>query len=347
MSSLPHEESGITGSATVVGPDDAVVDVVRLSENSSREGLSAPTLPASLQADHLMMSANVTPFPIATPSPERSKPESEVRLALGRYHTIKEGQLEPSLGKIVDTLIARGDTYAVYLDDELYVEWICEEFPPGAPEIMNRISWLEAKPIDMLQQTQQRTFRRMLGEGAARALSGNLDEANDILDKAEAWITARSQEVARQWLLRGSAILALPLTVAAAILWFNRAPFIARWGPGEVDLLMATLLGSLGAHLSIIWNTRKAPCVPEAGRTVHYLESFARVVAGMSGALIISLAVRADWMGGVLRTGAHASTFLLAIVAGISERLVPSFVENVESSLSRAGTSSVDRTAAT
>ena len=162
----------------MVVPDDAVMDVVRLSESTSRESHSAPTSAASVQTDHLMMSPNVTPFPIATPSPERSKAESEVRLALGRYHTIKEGQLEPSLGKIVDTLIARADTYAVYLDDDLYVEWICEEFPPGAPEIMNRISWLEAKPVEMLQQTQQRTFRRMLGEGAARALSGSLDEAN-------------------------------------------------------------------------------------------------------------------------------------------------------------------------
>src|SRR5262249_48077272 len=150
-----------------------------------------------------------------------------------------------------------------------------------ATEIINRISWLEAKPINMLQKAQQRTFRRMIGEGAARALTGKGVEANAILDKAEQWITARGLEAARRWFLIASAIPALPLTLTAAVLWLNRDALVAKWGAFEVDLLIATLVGSLGAHLSIIWNTRKAPCVPEAGATVHYLEAFARIIAGM------------------------------------------------------------------
>jgi hypothetical protein len=39
------------------------------------------------------------------------------------YSVLREGEVEPVLGKRIDTLIAKHRDYIVYLDDELYVEW--------------------------------------------------------------------------------------------------------------------------------------------------------------------------------------------------------------------------------
>src|SRR5262245_29582067 len=95
------------------------------------------------------------------------------------FLSLREGEEDPVLGKLVDTLIARHDEYIVYLDDELYVWWACDTASTeseGSAEVLNRVSWLEAKPIYMSKEDQRRTYRRMLGEGVARMLAGRVKE---------------------------------------------------------------------------------------------------------------------------------------------------------------------------
>lgn len=254
------------------------------------------------------------------------------------FLAIQEGQRDPLLGKMVDTLIARCDDYVVYLDEDLYVEWATDthfDGIDGSADVLNRVSWLETKPKYMLgDDEQKRTYGRMVGEGVARMLSERIKEANTILDQAEGWIDARSQEAARRWLLTGSAVAALPLVIAGTSLWLFRQPLYVRFGTQETDVIIGACVGAGGALLSIIWRTGKQGWEPEAGPRLHYCEALARIIAGMFGAVVMTLAVRADLLGGVLaRASSHSAMFLLAFVAGFSERLVPGFVSRVETSL--------------
>jgi hypothetical protein len=119
-----------------------------------------------------------------------------------RWKLVREGEIDPSLGKIVDTLIVQDDDVLVYFDQDLFVEWDYDEtkIPEGEgwPGVFNRVSLLEAFQIDGLSSEIRKSFRRMIGEAVARLLiSRDVNAANQVLDKAEDYVNARNLELAR------------------------------------------------------------------------------------------------------------------------------------------------------
>jgi hypothetical protein len=74
------------------------------------------------------------PMPFATSGPSRN------------YSMLREGDVEPVLGKTIDTLISKGSNHIVYLDDELYVEWAGDvDWPEGGGDIINPVSELAVR----------------------------------------------------------------------------------------------------------------------------------------------------------------------------------------------------------
>ena len=80
---------------------------------------------------------------------------------------------------------------------------------------------------------------------------------------------------------------------------------------------------------------------PSAGPRIHYWEGACRAIAGMIGGLLIGLAIKANLILGILNdqsSNGLAALLGMCMVAGISERLVPSFIRHVEtSSVGREG----------
>lgn len=249
------------------------------------------------------------------------------------FSTLREGDKDPTLNKIVTWLIDGDDNYIVYLDEEDYVEWTMNDnslLGPDAGQYLNMVGWLEAIDTSRLAPTQIKSYRRMIAEGVARLFQKNLAAAENAFDLAEKWITARNTEVARRWYLVGSGSAALVAALAVLVLgfWFWSGALETQFGKSVYDVLMGTSMGGLGAWLSVIQRSRNAELDVAAGPMLHHMEGAFRIMVGMLGALLVALAIRA---GLIVQAEKLSAIMVMCMVAGASERLVPSFIEQVES----------------
>jgi hypothetical protein len=266
------------------------------------------------------------------------EPESK-RIRRARYpfpfYTLREGDKDPTLGKHVDWLIDSDKDYIVYIDEQGYVEWNMNRndmLGPATGPSLNKIGWLEAVDTSHLECRQRESYQRMIGEGVARLFQKNLGAAQAAFDLADEWITARNNEVARRWYLRGSGAVAVLSLLAVFILGVRMEELHTKFPPDVYNILMGTAVGGLGAWLSIVQRSRRTELDVAAGPLLHHLEGAFRIIAGTLGAFLVALAIQADLINGVkeILKGLPA-IMVVCMVAGTSERIVPSLIEQIES----------------
>ena len=247
------------------------------------------------------------------------------------------GDVEPSLGLEIHTLVEADKNYIVYLDNDLWVEYAWNDSygpaPEGYGEIATRTTKLTNLSEILLGADRMESFRILLAEGMARLLgSKDLNAARKSLDDAEAYLRARGIERARSWLLLSSFLVAVSALAATVVLWALRTRVIAAIGIYGLEAATGALFGSLGALVSIIIRSREIEMDAAAGPRMHFLEAAARAIAGMVGALLMALAVKENLILGFINSVEHpfGVLLLLCILAGASERFVPSLIKHVE-----------------
>lgn len=96
---------------------------------------------------------------------------------------------------------------------------------------------------------------------------------------------------------------------------------------------MAMLFSAIGAQFSILLRLNTMAVDPSAGRRAHYTEGFVRVLMGILSGLIIAVAVKAEIAFGFINSlneGDPWIVCILCVLAGASERFVPSFLQHME-----------------
>lgn len=246
------------------------------------------------------------------------------------FSKLREQDKDPTLNKVVTYLIDSDDNFIVYLDEDYYVEWNMNDnnmldFDTG--QYLNMVGVLEAIDTSHLTPEHVKLYRRMIAEGVARLFQKNLPAAQAAFDLAEKWVTARNTEIARRWYLLGSGGAALVSALAVVFLGFGGDALRGYFGPEVYNILMGTSVGGLGAWLSVIQRSRKTELDVAAGWMLHSLEGAFRIMVGMLGSLLIALAIRA---GLIVQVEHLSAMMVMCMVAGASERLVPSFIEQIE-----------------
>lgn len=173
----------------------------------------------------------------------------------------------------------------------------------------------------------------MLGEALARCLSQrDLSAANQILDNAETFINARNSEIARLWQLSAAAVVCAIAFFASATLWITRVFVISVLGTFAFSAVMGSCAGAVGAMTSLLLRIRHMSFDVTAGREAHFFEGATRVLAGMAGAFVVTLAERVNLIGGIVNSLLHpfAALILVCVIAGASEQLVPDLINRLE-----------------
>lgn len=230
------------------------------------------------------------------------------------------------------------DKFIVCIDEELDVDWMTGKGFAGHKDqkafndILNRMALLESQPNHDLDQKIRISFKRMLGESVARSLTGDYVNAGKILDKAQSFVAARKEELARSWYLATGAGLTGAVSVVGILVWLCREPIRQIVGDVVFWLTISAVAGAAGAFLSIIMRMGKATVDSSAGKSLHQLECLSRIVAGMLSAVLVGLAVYAEVIFPVFRKSSNPYAFLVfvAVIAGASERLAPSLIESFE-----------------
>jgi hypothetical protein len=264
------------------------------------------------------------------------------------YDLYCEGDLEPHLGKKIHSLVYKDHTLIVYLDPDLNVEWAYTdnygEIGKDAGQILNRATELQALPVSHLTDEQIEAFRMLIGEAVARILGPGTDltGAQDALDKAASFLQARNREITRWWYLQAALVSATLVIALAVILWLFREyvrPFV---GVSAFDILIGGGAGAGGALLSILTTSKGLGNEPYATRRIHLFLGVARILAGTLGAILAAFALKSGFIS-IGSTNRHELFLLVCMVAGLSERLVPNFIERVESGVATSSSSSKPR----
>ena len=257
-------------------------------------------------------------------------------IVIDNYDLFREGDFEPYLGKQIRLLIYKDAQCIVYLDQDLLVEWaLTGQYPESNVEfsrVLCRVAEVQAYPTSHLSQDQLCTFRQLVAEAVARLLKDREPgPANETLDAAVRWVQARNREIARWWYLTASAVTTMVVATVLTVLWLLRVPISAYIGNTAFEVILGGSAGSIGALLFILGRSKGIRFDPGAAKRIHQFEGAARVLAGGIGAALAALAVK----GGVIfapfsATASHLAALLaVCMVAGASERFVPSFIEKV------------------
>lgn len=203
-------------------------------------------------------------------------------------------------------------------------------------KVLSRISVLEAVPIWHLPKRTRIAFRSMLGESLARALHGDHPNAKALLDAANLFVAARNQELARRWFVTSASIAAIFLFAISIPIWLHRASLAASWGVHFIPIVIACVAGAAGALFSVLTRAAKIPLDPSAGPLLHFIEGAGHIAAGMIGSIFVYLALKTGLFAPKLLEFGLVGQALACMVAGTSERLVPTIIRKVD--MTRADT---------
>jgi len=260
-------------------------------------------------------------------------------LEIEDYTVFNEGDVFPKLNKKIGILFIKDKDFIVFLDDSKDLHWYYSEsygeFPPDYGEVVAREERLQATSHLVLSEFQCQIMRPYLGESIARLMDDrNSENARKILDQAESYLEERCRERAKIWYLTGSAVTALLILLLFVGLWLLKPWMIPKFGLSEAvfEIFLGIALGPLGAILSVLIRQERITLNTYAGVHIHLFEGAIRAVLGAIGALLTALAVKANLLLGAINK-AEGSLLMLCVVcliAGASERLVPSLIQQFE-----------------
>lgn len=258
------------------------------------------------------------------PNPE----ESAIPFSPSDYREDEPDPLDPKV-QVVE-IISLTPKWVIYLDQR---HRIATQIPPdlSTPDvnrIIVRAEMLQALPVEHLTDDHIRISRVLIAQSIQAILYGDNDTATQNLSEADAFIRSRKAEIGRRWYIEGSTVGIVSIILIIAYL------ITSDWMT-ETASELATLacFGAVGAYLSTLHRITGFPWDPSAGRTLHYYESIARLITGFIGGLLIVIAAKAGVLFSFPADASDTQFWFAAIasfVAGISERLVPNFVQRIE-----------------
>jgi hypothetical protein len=204
----------------------------------------------------------------------------------------------------------------------------------SAAPIFNRAGELQAKSEFLGQAFRKRDLnsaRRLIGEGlVVMFCTKNPAHANEALDTAEKFIDQTGRETSRGWYF-GPFFIFCAISVLLGLVLY-------RHGQKQVATLplVCSLAGGIGAFISTAIGNQRIPCAPSAGWILHLLEALLRYTIGFAAGLLVWLATAGNIGIGFLNlpngpTNIYA-LITVALLAGTSERLLPSLIARFDDS---------------
>lgn len=322
------------------------------SGTASTLGRDTPDTTPSAAANALADLRNVASEPdskTALPQPQSSGDPSQFRTeAAGvcesiSYASFRVGQRDPKMGVIIKEILFVNDHAIVYIDEGFCLQWHwCFELDAkAAAPVFNRACELEAIAQFLRHQKNQQDLLsavRLIGEGVVELFSAKDNTyANAALDTADKFVTQRARDVSRRWYF--IPFLMFFATSALVIL----VSYFLDSGMTKWVAIVCTFAGGIGSFISRALDNDNIPIAATAGRMLHRIEATLRWCIGLTAGLIVWLLVTGNVAGSFLNTTAGQNTFALiaiAILAGASERLLPSLIQSFDKSIKKNGQTS-------
>ena len=235
------------------------------------------------------------------------------------------------------------------MDLVLHWHWSTKVDSNSAAPIFNRACELQTKSEFLRQALRKRarySARRLIGEGlVVMFCTQNPAHANEALDTAEKFIDQTGRETSRGWYF-GPFFIFFAVSVLAGFVLYNHGHMRITNLP-----LVCCLAGGIGAFISTAIGNERIPCAPSAGWILHLLEALLRYTIGFAAGLLVWLAASGNiaigffnlangsagssanpWPGNNSLPANIYALIAVTILAGASERLLPSLIARFDDS---------------
>ena len=226
--------------------------------------------------------------------------------------------------------------YVVFLDNIYEIDWeTSDEYDANNTEtletrnkVLAEVEWLQHQPcVQIIDKKRRNCFISLLAECWCYALDGCFEIANGHLKRAEQYLDDRKVETSRKWqLLSCLSIISIFMVFLLVINgFFTVSDSFKEW---------ATYLqfGILGTALSLMTNNSSRNYNCESGRLLNFIEILSRFIVSLLSCLVVVLLFNLDIIFTILKDNHAMETLkLLCVIAGFSERLIPSILQKMES----------------
>lgn len=227
--------------------------------------------------------------------------------------------------------------YIVHVDTQHNIDWETteaydstktEEEKIASEKALSHCLIAERKPIGGLSNEAVLSFKTIIGEAIVNCLEKNYEGTYEILKLADEFRVDRVIEKSREWylvfttLITATVILITLLINSKSILFFD-------------ELLPYINIGTwaiAGACLSIILRSGNLKNASYSGQRLHFVESGCRLVGGFVTGQIVYLGIKSGVLFSSLigNSNSQYMIYLLALLAGASERFAPSIITKID-----------------
>ena len=231
--------------------------------------------------------------------------------------------------------------YIVFIGPDYYLDWRTDpksqelstkedESSFSFRKILNDAACLEVS-VENWDSDLKLSIKRMIGEAIANGLEGDFDGATEALAKVRELIEQKRPEVSKSWIFEYSLRCTVVSFAVCLILSLLFGAFLDEMFPTLWHVPAVIGAGCIGALYSILFNLRKYNFDSMSERQLHAWEAGSRVFIGGVAGLLALLLVNVEIIFSSVDFHNNLSAYLLvAFVAGVSERLVPGIIENMQ-----------------
>jgi hypothetical protein len=156
------------------------------------------------------------------------------------------------------------------------------------------------------------------------------------MDTADKFISQRSREVSRGWYF-GPFLGFFLISIIVLLALYIFDPTLSK-----TAIFACMFAGGVGAFISRALAIDNTPIAATAGKTLHWIEAILRWCIGLTAGLVIWLLVTGNIAASFLNSSSPSNAFALvsiALLAGASERLLPSVIQSFDDSINKKDTS--------
>lgn len=241
----------------------------------------------------------------------------------------------------VNTLIRYSSgRYIVWLDCENEFDWETTDNYDNQNiadinKYISRIGLLQHQPISRcLSRNQYKEFNYMLAEVVVLVLENDFCDAEKQISIVEHYLKNRNCEITRRWQLEYCFLILATILILTGIAKYHYSCISSCLGLSidTMNMISYPVLGTIGATLSIIQKSGKKCYDCETGRFLNFLEILSRMFASIISGFVIIYLYKWDLIFANFHSEKNAKycLILICIIAGFSERLVPSIINKFE-----------------
>jgi hypothetical protein len=224
----------------------------------------------------------------------------------------------------VQRVFGRSREFVVFMDQSGRLMWDYPKLPNAMLPVIAEFERLNQVATNALSPTDDAALRQILGHELAIAFRTGDGVAipSEVFSASREFISKRMEAAVSNHYVTASlcvaAILGVLLCVAIAL------PF--TWLVSDARILaFGGLAGMIGACISVLQRSSTLGVTHFAPRSQVVTQAVVRMALGIVFGVIVVVAVRGDVAFGTFKSQTRA-LFLLAVVAGFSERFIPDFL---------------------